>query len=53
MKIEFIADRTWSQSGVSHDNKKGDTLDVCDGLGEILIRIKAAKKCTAKKKATK
>ena len=53
MKVQFLANRVWAHCGVRHDSKKGDVLDVCDGLAEILIRTKAAKKHTAKKKATK
>jgi len=53
MKIQFLANRSWAHGGIGYDNKKGDVIDVCDGLAEILIRIKAAKKHTVKKKAIK
>ena len=53
MKIQFITDKTWAQGGKSHKASKGDVLEVTEGLAEILIRLKAAKKYTVKKKATK
>ena len=53
MKIEFIANHSWAQCGTSHKSKKGEVMEVSDGLAEILIRVKAAKKSTGKKKATK